>query len=167
MSQEGYGTRSQPPLAPGKPNHEDLNLIQQERPSSLPVRLSLCWFRNVMTYRFLKRAFAFVVILYIKTRGEVSRFHTYLSLVFLVFPSWRCCVVLGQSVSFLVLLESTDASYVWVQLEASIWLIGSVAERCSCGSVVLWIDCCFRVVIQNRGTCMRVKCKGIPIWQRM
>lgn len=38
MSQEGYGTRSQPPLASGKPNHEDLNLIQQERPSSLPVR---------------------------------------------------------------------------------------------------------------------------------
>ncbi|PNJ79115.1 ARID1B isoform 6, partial [Pongo abelii] len=38
MSQEGYGTRTQPPLAPGKPNHEDLNLIQQERPSSLPVR---------------------------------------------------------------------------------------------------------------------------------
>ncbi|KFV98930.1 AT-rich interactive domain-containing protein 1B, partial [Fulmarus glacialis] len=36
MSQEGYGTRSQPPMAPGKPNHEDLNLIQQERPSSLP-----------------------------------------------------------------------------------------------------------------------------------
>ncbi|XP_059570360.1 AT-rich interactive domain-containing protein 1B isoform X9 [Alligator mississippiensis] len=36
MSQEGYGTRSQPPIAPGKPNHEDLNLIQQERPSSLP-----------------------------------------------------------------------------------------------------------------------------------
>uniref|UniRef100_A0A673SYG4 AT-rich interaction domain 1B n=2 Tax=Suricata suricatta TaxID=37032 RepID=A0A673SYG4_SURSU len=39
MSQEGYGTRSQPPLAPGKPNHEDLNLIQQERPSSLPVEV--------------------------------------------------------------------------------------------------------------------------------
>ena len=38
MSQEGYGARSQPPMAPGKPNHEDLNLIQQERPSSLPVR---------------------------------------------------------------------------------------------------------------------------------
>lgn len=38
MSQEGYGSRSQPPLAPGKSNHEDLNLIQQERPSSLPVR---------------------------------------------------------------------------------------------------------------------------------
>ncbi|XP_065446438.1 AT-rich interactive domain-containing protein 1B isoform X23 [Chrysemys picta bellii] len=36
MSQEGYGTRSQPPIASGKPNHEDLNLIQQERPSSLP-----------------------------------------------------------------------------------------------------------------------------------
>ncbi|KAM6082428.1 AT-rich interactive domain-containing protein 1B isoform 4-T6 [Chlamydotis macqueenii] len=36
MTQEGYGTRSQPPMAPGKPNHEDLNLIQQERPSSLP-----------------------------------------------------------------------------------------------------------------------------------
>ncbi|KAF4796344.1 AT-rich interactive domain-containing protein 1B-like protein [Turdus rufiventris] len=40
MSQEGYGTRSQPPMAPGKPNHEDLNLIQQERPSSLPTNLS-------------------------------------------------------------------------------------------------------------------------------
>nr|XP_042118292.1 AT-rich interactive domain-containing protein 1B isoform X2 [Peromyscus maniculatus bairdii] len=39
MSQEGYGTRSQPPLAPGKSNHEDLNLIQQERPSSLPVEV--------------------------------------------------------------------------------------------------------------------------------
>uniref|UniRef100_A0A8D0G1C7 Uncharacterized protein n=1 Tax=Sphenodon punctatus TaxID=8508 RepID=A0A8D0G1C7_SPHPU len=38
MSQESYGTRSQPPMAPGKTNHEDLNLIQQERPSSLPVR---------------------------------------------------------------------------------------------------------------------------------
>uniref|UniRef100_A0A8C8VQU3 AT-rich interaction domain 1B n=1 Tax=Pelusios castaneus TaxID=367368 RepID=A0A8C8VQU3_9SAUR len=36
LSQEGYGTRSQPPIASGKPNHEDLNLIQQERPSSLP-----------------------------------------------------------------------------------------------------------------------------------
>ncbi|XP_029422568.1 AT-rich interactive domain-containing protein 1B isoform X5 [Nannospalax galili] len=36
MSQEGYGARSQPPLAAGKSNHEDLNLIQQERPSSLP-----------------------------------------------------------------------------------------------------------------------------------
>ncbi|XP_075780628.1 AT-rich interactive domain-containing protein 1B isoform X14 [Pelodiscus sinensis] len=39
MSQEGYGTRSQPPIASGKPNHEDLNLIQQERPSSLPVEV--------------------------------------------------------------------------------------------------------------------------------
>nr|XP_021150439.1 AT-rich interactive domain-containing protein 1B isoform X5 [Columba livia] len=39
MSQEGYGTRSQAPMAPGKPNHEDLNLIQQERPSSLPVEV--------------------------------------------------------------------------------------------------------------------------------
>ncbi|XP_030054247.1 AT-rich interactive domain-containing protein 1B-like isoform X1 [Microcaecilia unicolor] len=36
MSQEGYGARSQPPMTSGKPNHEDLNLIQQERPSSLP-----------------------------------------------------------------------------------------------------------------------------------
>lgn len=26
-------------MAPGKPNHEDLNLIQQERPSSLPVEV--------------------------------------------------------------------------------------------------------------------------------
>lgn len=38
MSQEGYGTRSQPPVTQNKPNHEELTLIQQERPSSLPVR---------------------------------------------------------------------------------------------------------------------------------
>ncbi|ETE69134.1 AT-rich interactive domain-containing protein 1B, partial [Ophiophagus hannah] len=36
MSQEGYGTRSQPPVTQNKPNHEELTLIQQERPSSLP-----------------------------------------------------------------------------------------------------------------------------------
>ncbi|XP_041034668.1 AT-rich interactive domain-containing protein 1B isoform X2 [Carcharodon carcharias] len=36
ISQEGYGTRTVPPLTPSKPNHEDLNLLQQERPSSLP-----------------------------------------------------------------------------------------------------------------------------------
>ncbi|XP_067845206.1 AT-rich interactive domain-containing protein 1B-like isoform X4 [Heptranchias perlo] len=36
LSQEGYGTRTAPPLTPSKPNHEDLNLLQQERPSSLP-----------------------------------------------------------------------------------------------------------------------------------
>ncbi|XP_029452574.1 AT-rich interactive domain-containing protein 1B isoform X1 [Rhinatrema bivittatum] len=36
-SQEGYGARPQPPLsAAGKSNHEDLNLMQQDRPSSLP-----------------------------------------------------------------------------------------------------------------------------------
>ena len=50
MSQEGYGTRSQPPLASGKPNHEYLNLIQQERTSSLPVRrlidLEMQWVTN-------------------------------------------------------------------------------------------------------------------------
>ncbi|XP_060097228.1 AT-rich interactive domain-containing protein 1B isoform X5 [Heteronotia binoei] len=39
ISQEGYGTRSQPALTQGKPNHEELNLIQQERPSSLPVEV--------------------------------------------------------------------------------------------------------------------------------
>ncbi|XP_078504742.1 AT-rich interactive domain-containing protein 1B isoform X3 [Lissotriton helveticus] len=39
LPQEGYGNRSQPPMISGKPNHEDLNLLQQERPSSLP---SLC-----------------------------------------------------------------------------------------------------------------------------
>ncbi|XP_069463834.1 AT-rich interactive domain-containing protein 1B isoform X2 [Ambystoma mexicanum] len=39
LSQEGYGTRPQPPIVAGKPNHEDLSLLQQERPSSLP---SLC-----------------------------------------------------------------------------------------------------------------------------
>uniref|UniRef100_A0A8D2LV61 AT-rich interaction domain 1B n=1 Tax=Varanus komodoensis TaxID=61221 RepID=A0A8D2LV61_VARKO len=36
LSQEGYGTRSQPPITQSKPNHEDMNLMQQERPSSLP-----------------------------------------------------------------------------------------------------------------------------------
>uniref|UniRef100_A0A8D0EAI6 AT-rich interaction domain 1B n=1 Tax=Salvator merianae TaxID=96440 RepID=A0A8D0EAI6_SALMN len=36
MSQESYGSRSQPPITQAKPNHEELNLIQQERPSSLP-----------------------------------------------------------------------------------------------------------------------------------
>ncbi|XP_069787721.1 AT-rich interactive domain-containing protein 1B-like isoform X2 [Narcine bancroftii] len=36
ITQEGYGTRTAPPLTSNKPNHEDLNLLQQERPSSLP-----------------------------------------------------------------------------------------------------------------------------------
>uniref|UniRef100_UPI00398F2CD2 AT-rich interactive domain-containing protein 1B isoform X3 n=1 Tax=Pristiophorus japonicus TaxID=55135 RepID=UPI00398F2CD2 len=36
ISQESYGTRTAPPLTSSKPNHEDLNLLQQERPSSLP-----------------------------------------------------------------------------------------------------------------------------------
>ncbi|XP_073441849.1 AT-rich interactive domain-containing protein 1B isoform X9 [Dendrobates tinctorius] len=37
VSAESYGSRAQPPsMAPEKTNHEDLNLIQQERPSSLP-----------------------------------------------------------------------------------------------------------------------------------
>uniref|UniRef100_A0A8D0KP30 AT-rich interaction domain 1B n=1 Tax=Salvator merianae TaxID=96440 RepID=A0A8D0KP30_SALMN len=39
MSQESYGSRSQPPITQAKPNHEELNLIQQERPSSLPVEV--------------------------------------------------------------------------------------------------------------------------------
>ncbi|XP_044278152.1 AT-rich interactive domain-containing protein 1B isoform X6 [Varanus komodoensis] len=39
LSQEGYGTRSQPPITQSKPNHEDMNLMQQERPSSLPVEV--------------------------------------------------------------------------------------------------------------------------------
>ncbi|XP_070589879.1 AT-rich interactive domain-containing protein 1B isoform X8 [Erythrolamprus reginae] len=39
LSQEGYGTRSQPPVTQNKPNHEELTLIQQERPSSLPVEV--------------------------------------------------------------------------------------------------------------------------------
>ncbi|XP_061480193.1 AT-rich interactive domain-containing protein 1B isoform X8 [Rhineura floridana] len=39
MPQDGYGNRSQPPITQGKPNHEELNLIQQERPSSLPVEV--------------------------------------------------------------------------------------------------------------------------------
>ncbi|XP_063164170.1 AT-rich interactive domain-containing protein 1B isoform X1 [Candoia aspera] len=39
MSQEGYGTRSQPSVTQNKPNHEELTLIQQERPSSLPVEV--------------------------------------------------------------------------------------------------------------------------------
>nr|XP_023663758.1 AT-rich interactive domain-containing protein 1B isoform X2 [Paramormyrops kingsleyae] len=34
--QEGYGNRTQPPMAPAKSNHEEMGVIQQERPSSLP-----------------------------------------------------------------------------------------------------------------------------------
>ncbi|MBN3319358.1 ARI1B protein, partial [Atractosteus spatula] len=36
VPQESYGNRSQPSMTPGKPSHEDMNLIQQDRPSSLP-----------------------------------------------------------------------------------------------------------------------------------
>lgn len=35
--QEAYGSRAQPAMPPGKPNHDDMGLDQQERPSSLPV----------------------------------------------------------------------------------------------------------------------------------
>ncbi|KAL4624053.1 AT-rich interactive domain-containing protein 1B [Arapaima gigas] len=34
--QESYGNRTQPPLASGQPDHEEMGIIQQERPSSLP-----------------------------------------------------------------------------------------------------------------------------------
>ncbi|KAL4648998.1 AT-rich interactive domain-containing protein 1B-like [Arapaima gigas] len=34
---DGFGSRSQPPVTTGKPSHEDMGLIQQDRPSSLPV----------------------------------------------------------------------------------------------------------------------------------
>lgn len=50
--------------------------------------------------------------------------------------------------------------YLWIQLEAFIWLIGFVAERCYCCTVVLCITWCFLVVIQNRGIYIRVKWKG-------
>ncbi|KAJ8356125.1 hypothetical protein SKAU_G00189190 [Synaphobranchus kaupii] len=36
VPQESYGNRSQPAMTPGKPNHEEMGLVQQERPSSLP-----------------------------------------------------------------------------------------------------------------------------------
>lgn len=36
-TQESYGSRSQPAGNAGKPNHDELGLIQQDRPSSLPV----------------------------------------------------------------------------------------------------------------------------------
>ncbi|XP_043919436.1 AT-rich interactive domain-containing protein 1B isoform X2 [Protopterus annectens] len=36
ISQEGFGTRTQQPMTPGKSNHEDMSIMQQERPSSLP-----------------------------------------------------------------------------------------------------------------------------------
>ncbi|KAM5163360.1 AT-rich interactive domain-containing protein 1B isoform 2-T2 [Mantella aurantiaca] len=45
VAPESYGNRTQPtPMAPGKTNHEDLNIIQQERPSSLP-----CSFKEAST----------------------------------------------------------------------------------------------------------------------
>ncbi|XP_060722244.1 AT-rich interactive domain-containing protein 1B isoform X2 [Tachysurus vachellii] len=34
--QEAYGSRAQPAMTPGKPNHDEMGLNQQERPSSLP-----------------------------------------------------------------------------------------------------------------------------------
>uniref|UniRef100_A0A3B4EGM9 ARID domain-containing protein n=1 Tax=Pygocentrus nattereri TaxID=42514 RepID=A0A3B4EGM9_PYGNA len=34
--QEGYGSRGQPAMTPGKPNHDEMGLNQQDRPSSLP-----------------------------------------------------------------------------------------------------------------------------------
>uniref|UniRef100_A0A668A779 AT-rich interactive domain 1B n=1 Tax=Myripristis murdjan TaxID=586833 RepID=A0A668A779_9TELE len=36
VPQEAYGSRGQSAMTPGKPNHEELSLSQQERPSSLP-----------------------------------------------------------------------------------------------------------------------------------
>ncbi|KAM6953951.1 AT-rich interactive domain-containing protein 1B [Aplochiton taeniatus] len=36
VPQEGYGNRGQSAMTPGKPNHEEMSLSQQERPSSLP-----------------------------------------------------------------------------------------------------------------------------------
>lgn len=40
VPQEAYGGRGQSAaMTPGKPNHEELSLSQQERPSSLPVSL--------------------------------------------------------------------------------------------------------------------------------
>ncbi|XP_035380156.1 AT-rich interactive domain-containing protein 1B isoform X2 [Electrophorus electricus] len=35
-SQEGYSSRGQPALTPGKPNHDEMGINQQDRPSSLP-----------------------------------------------------------------------------------------------------------------------------------
>lgn len=38
VPQEAYGGRGQSAaMTPGKPNHEEMSLSQQERPSSLPV----------------------------------------------------------------------------------------------------------------------------------
>ena len=40
VPQEAYGGRGQSAaMTPGKPNHEEMSLSQQERPSSLPVSL--------------------------------------------------------------------------------------------------------------------------------
>uniref|UniRef100_A0A674AVX9 AT-rich interactive domain 1B n=1 Tax=Salmo trutta TaxID=8032 RepID=A0A674AVX9_SALTR len=36
VSQEGYGNRGQSAMTPGKPNHEEMGLSQQDRPPSLP-----------------------------------------------------------------------------------------------------------------------------------
>lgn len=41
VPQEAYGGRGQSAaMTPGKPNHEEMSLSQQERPSSLPVSLN-------------------------------------------------------------------------------------------------------------------------------
>lgn len=36
-TQESYGNRNQPAGNAGKPNHDEMGLMQQDRPSSLPV----------------------------------------------------------------------------------------------------------------------------------
>lgn len=42
VPQEAYGGRGQSAaMTPGKPNHEEMSLSQQERPSSLPVSLGI------------------------------------------------------------------------------------------------------------------------------
>lgn len=44
MPQEAYGGWGKSAaMTPGKPNHEDVSLSQQERPSSLPVSPNTLW----------------------------------------------------------------------------------------------------------------------------
>lgn len=77
VPQEAYGGRGQSAaMTPGKPNHEELSLSQQERPSSLPVSQSVtemcqcCHFVYFMSKNDIQSRTAFV------TQSELLHFLT-------------------------------------------------------------------------------------------
>lgn len=61
VPQEAYGGRGQSAaMTPGKPNHEEMSLSQQERPSSLPVSLNSAELQSVLLTNVFLLRFYFV-----------------------------------------------------------------------------------------------------------